>query len=154
MLLPEPVGATRSRSRPASAAATISPWPGRNAARPKTSWRTASAASLGAAITLTPSPALRVRAPSSQGRVAGRLGPFADRRSVHSDVECGRFVAASVGADGHVRVGAGDPRQRGDPLGDQGGPVSYTHLRAHETGRNLVCRLLLEKKKKTKTKKK
>src|SRR5665213_2105628 len=29
------------------------------------------------------------------------------------------------------------------------GPVSYTHLRAHETGRNLVCRLLLEKKKKT-----
>src|SRR5674476_1569033 len=27
-------------------------------------------------------------------------------------------------------------------------PVSYTHLRAHETGRNLVCRLLLEKKKK------
>src|SRR5665213_3825561 len=23
--------------------------------------------------------------------------------------------------------------------------VSYTHLRAHETGRNLVCRLLLEK---------
>ena len=35
--------------------------------------------------------------------------------------------------------------------------VSYTHLRAHETGRNLVCRLLLEKKKKkrkTKQKKK
>ena len=30
--------------------------------------------------------------------------------------------------------------------------VSYTHLRAHETGRNLVCRLLLEKKKKKKIK--
>ena len=29
-------------------------------------------------------------------------------------------------------------------------PVSYTHLRAHETGRKLVCRLLLEKKKKNK----
>ena len=27
--------------------------------------------------------------------------------------------------------------------------VSYTHLRAHETGAYLVCRLLLEKKKKT-----
>ena len=27
-------------------------------------------------------------------------------------------------------------------------PVSYTHLRAHETGAYLVCRLLLEKKKK------
>ena len=34
-----------------------------------------------------------------------------------------------------------------------GETVSYTHLRAHETGRNLVCRLLLEKKK-SKTKKK
>ena len=34
------------------------------------------------------------------------------------------------------------------------GTVSYTHLRAHETGRNLVCRLLLEKKKKEKKKKK
>ena len=29
-----------------------------------------------------------------------------------------------------------------------GGPVSYTHLRAHETDSYLVCRLLLEKKKK------
>ena len=31
--------------------------------------------------------------------------------------------------------------------------VSYTHLRAHETGRNLVCRLLLEKKNKKNIKK-
>src|SRR5660397_268612 len=30
--------------------------------------------------------------------------------------------------------------------------VSYTHLRAHETKANLVCRLLLEKKKKNQTK--
>src|SRR5665648_687335 len=29
-----------------------------------------------------------------------------------------------------------------------GGSVSYTHLRAHETRHDLVCRLLLEKKKK------
>src|SRR5678816_3145262 len=28
-----------------------------------------------------------------------------------------------------------------------GGAVSYTHLRAHETPEHLVCRLLLEKKK-------
>ena len=35
---------------------------------------------------------------------------------------------------------------------DEAIAVSYTHLRAHETGRNLVCRLLLEKKK-TKKKK-
>ena len=30
-------------------------------------------------------------------------------------------------------------------------PVSYTHLRAHETVLDLVCRLLLEKKKTTKS---
>ena len=35
-----------------------------------------------------------------------------------------------------------------NPFGLSAGlAVSYTHLRAHETGRNLVCRLLLEKKK-------
>src|SRR5450756_2566307 len=38
------------------------------------------------------------------------------------------------------------------PLG--AAPVSYTHLRAHETRHDLVCRLLLEKKKKNKTKNK
>ena len=38
--------------------------------------------------------------------------------------------------------------QRMDHVPDQlsGGPVSYTHLRAHETREDLVCRLLLEKK--------
>ena len=30
---------------------------------------------------------------------------------------------------------------------EPGPPVSYTHLRAHETTLHLVCRLLLEKKK-------
>ena len=30
-------------------------------------------------------------------------------------------------------------------------PVSYTHLRAHETVLDLVCRLLLEKKKRNRT---
>ena len=35
-------------------------------------------------------------------------------------------------------------------LGRQLDPVSYTHLRAHETVLDLVCRLLLEKKKKQK----
>src|SRR5678809_1229853 len=41
--------------------------------------------------------------------------------------------------------GFGDRRKA--MLEDIAIPVSYTHLRAHETGRNLVCRLLLEKKK-------
>eukprot|EP00658_Telonema_sp_P-2_P014123 TRINITY_DN15351_c0_g1_i6.p1 TRINITY_DN15351_c0_g1~~TRINITY_DN15351_c0_g1_i6.p1 ORF type:complete len:173 (-),score=44.48 TRINITY_DN15351_c0_g1_i6:44-562(-) len=35
-----------------------------------------------------------------------------------------------------------------DPFANYVVPVSYTHLRAHETPEHLVCRLLLEKKKK------
>src|SRR5665647_2229157 len=34
-------------------------------------------------------------------------------------------------------------------VGGKFNPVSYTHLRAHETDSYLVCRLLLEKKKKS-----
>src|SRR5665647_837962 len=34
------------------------------------------------------------------------------------------------------------------PKARRTGPVSYTHLRSHETDSYLVCRLLLEKKKK------
>ena len=33
-------------------------------------------------------------------------------------------------------------------------PVSYTHLRAHETPEHIVCRLLLEKKKRKKERRK
>ena len=43
------------------------------------------------------------------------------------------YIAASIKNIQDTRVGA----------------VSYTHLRAHETDSYLVCRLLLEKKKKT-----
>ena len=32
-----------------------------------------------------------------------------------------------------------------DATVEENGPVSYTHLRAHETVLDLVCRLLLEK---------
>ena len=40
---------------------------------------------------------------------------------------------------------AGRRRQRPQRLGEDR-PVSYTHLRAHETVLEIVCRLLLEKK--------
>ena len=47
-----------------------------------------------------------------------------------------------------------DPHIPSGPLADKWDthrfdlkPVSYTHLRAHETRHDLVCRLLLEKKK-------
>ena len=39
-----------------------------------------------------------------------------------------------------------DGRAKARPAKDGVGAVSYTHLRAHETGLDLVCRLLLEKK--------
>src|SRR5660397_296059 len=53
-----------------------------------------------------------------------------------------------------------DPRKPGpslvfsSPTSIQVGfiPIAYTHLRAHETKANLVCRLLLEKKKQKKKK--
>ena len=39
-----------------------------------------------------------------------------------------------------------DPGQGEQGRGEGQTPVSYTHLRAHETVLDLVCRLLLEKK--------
>ena len=50
------------------------------------------------------------------------------------------------------RLGHGQGRSPGEAVGvalDERAervPVSYTHLRAHETVLDLVCRLLLEKK--------
>src|SRR5450756_574140 len=44
--------------------------------------------------------------------------------------------------------GFGGILRRCAELGRPVRPVSYTHLRAHETRHDLVCRLLLEKKKK------
>src|SRR5678816_3589722 len=52
----------------------------------------------------------------------------------------GRLYYAAVWTGEEMIVwGGGDQRS--------GNPVSYTHLRAHETPEHLVCRLLLEKKK-------
>ena len=54
----------------------------------------------------------------------------------------------------NIFFGSGNSTRKGEQRrqtnSNTSGPVSYTHLRAHETGRNLVCRLLLEKKKNTK----
>src|SRR5678815_3270368 len=55
-----------------------------------------------------------------------------------------------------ISVGVGVGEEEEDGVGEgEGvgvGAVSYTHLRAHETPEHLVCRLLLEKKKKKMTK--
>src|SRR5665648_1105702 len=61
--------------------------------------------------------------------------------------------SSSAASDVYKRQGLLDGlRVRGSEgcstVGDS--PVSYTHLRAHETRHDLVCRLLLEKKKNNK----
>src|SRR5450759_5423280 len=54
-------------------------------------------------------------------------------------------AVAAAGAD--ELGGLSQRRLGGDPV-PVAEPVSYTHLRAHETRHDLVCRLLLEKKNK------
>ena len=44
-------------------------------------------------------------------------------------------------------LGEGVHHSRHDAVAHEASAVSYTHLRAHETVLDLVCRLLLEKKK-------
>src|SRR5678810_1173578 len=63
-----------------------------------------------------------------------------------------RWSPISVDAQTSAVVRTRDESRGSDVVSRPGGimAVSYTHLRAHETGRNLVCRLLLEKKKKKK----
>mgnify|MGYP003381582930 CR=1 FL=1 len=72
-----------------------------------------------------------------------------DRSSAASDVykrqiehRAGR-VEANEGGEEQQQRGNEDHRRQGQRVI----PVSYTHLRAHETVLDLVCRLLLEKKK-------
>ena len=72
-----------------------------------------------------------------------------DRSSAASDVykrqldDLGRHVG--VETEGIFQLAYGD--DDADATGEAEDAVSYTHLRAHETVLDLVCRLLLEKKK-------
>ena len=54
---------------------------------------------------------------------------------------------ASQFSDLYLRVDGVDLHRVALELAYGRDPVSYTHLRAHETVLDLVCRLLLEKKK-------
>ncbi len=71
-------------------------------------------------------------APASADEQVSRLGPVGPHETVLSSVGEKRIVAFYAKNAGHCAVQMA---------------VLYTHFRAHETGRNLVCRLLLEKKK-------
>ena len=57
-----------------------------------------------------------------------------------------RSVPGGVPQVGVAGFMVADARVAGRVEGQRGVPVSYTHLRAHETVLDLVCRLLLEKK--------
>src|SRR5660398_204816 len=59
-----------------------------------------------------------------------------------------RLFLAVVQLDTGPSTPTRSPEVRGRWFSGWPWPVSYTHLRAHETKANLVCRLLLEKKKK------
>ena len=71
-----------------------------------------------------------------------------DRSSAASDVYKRQTLAAVIVVSDEVATGLDD--DRAGPVAAellQGlGPVSYTHLRAHETVLDIVCRLLLETK--------
>ena len=71
-----------------------------------------------------------------------------DRSSAASDVYKRQHVLGPLLVLAGQRVlGEGVDGDRGQRQGVHVvGPVSYTHLRAHETVLDLVCRLLLEKK--------
>ena len=79
--------------------------------------------SLGDAITRT-----RQYHGDDAGRDEHCAGPVGRRRSPPVETEAGPDRTDDAGERGHASV-------------------SYTHLRAHETVLDLVCRLLLEKKK-------
>src|SRR5665811_1539301 len=71
-----------------------------------------------------------------------RVGDFNDKIQMVSPLTGDRDeLIASLG-----NIDFGYPTRLYDAIAS--GPVSYTHLRAHETVLDLVCRLLLEKKKK------
>mgnify|MGYP003381537123 CR=1 FL=1 len=72
-----------------------------------------------------------------------------DRSSAASDVYK-RQVQSAIEQNGYAEISKDDHVADVGDVGATGHyhmPVSYTHLRAHETVLDLVCRLLLEKKK-------
>src|SRR5450756_2100673 len=80
----------------------------------------------------------------SNGEILPPIGfaailPVSCQRCIHLTAELGLTSNRSAAS------------RRDAPVSTASSTVSYTHLRAHETRHDLVCRLLLEKKKTNKT---
>ena len=83
------------------------------------------------------------------GSIDRTLAVIEKLQAVDADVH---YVSFSRNFGKEAALFAGLQKAEGDLVAimDVDLPVSYTHLRAHETDSYLVCRLLLEKKKKLK----
>src|SRR5664280_1429701 len=75
-----------------------------------------------------------------------RQGGYLEKGKVPKDPWDHEYVYVSPGSHGDFDLSS--LGADGEPGGEEFNTVSYTHLRAHETVLDLVCRLLLEKKKK------
>ena len=78
------------------------------------------------------------RPPRSTQRSSSAASDVYKRQALRADLERAGQVILAKHADLELVAGA--------EVIDARGPVSYTHLRAHATVLDLVCRLLLEKK--------
>eukprot|EP00658_Telonema_sp_P-2_P007079 TRINITY_DN12640_c0_g1_i1.p1 TRINITY_DN12640_c0_g1~~TRINITY_DN12640_c0_g1_i1.p1 ORF type:complete len:639 (-),score=201.89 TRINITY_DN12640_c0_g1_i1:25-1941(-) len=78
-------------------------------------------------------------------------GKDATIRSLRAEIDRLKLRYRDTTRRGPMPSTPGSKRPASPPSASQK-PVSYTHLRAHETPEHLVCRLLLEKKKKKKKK--
>ena len=71
---------------------------------------------------------------------------FIETSDIHGSIYPYNFITAKPAGTSLAQVASLIKEERSVP--DAEVAVSYTHLRAHETPEHLVCRLLLEKKKK------
>src|SRR5665213_928830 len=95
-------------------------------------------------LLVAPFALLKIQKEKKVGRPISQIAALRDVAVLETIYSCGLRVSELCG----LRVDDIDWSEQIVRVRGKGKKaVSYTHLRAHETGRNLVCRLLLEKKK-------
>src|SRR5680860_843181 len=84
---------------------------------------------------------------SPKGGILFRAALFSERRDSRALQLLARWIWCASRDVGYRQAERTSIRESALQEAQRYGPVSYTHLRAHETDSYLVCRLLLEKKK-------